>query len=100
LFFLVVSYSSFPIVILHAFVFSYMLYALPISSSVTWSFLLHFVKSSIYEVPRYSVFSNVHVYYIIKLTTQSLHLFLAAAAAVASSSSSSTTTTTTTTTKT
>jgi hypothetical protein len=37
----------------------FMLHALPISSSLTWSFWLYLAKSTNYEVPHYAVFSNL-----------------------------------------
>jgi hypothetical protein len=46
--------------ILHAFLFSlFMLHVLPISSSLTWSFLLYLKKSTNYEAYQYAVFSNL-----------------------------------------
>jgi hypothetical protein len=38
--------------------FSCMLHVLPISSFLTWLFLLYLVKSTSYEAPHYAVFYN------------------------------------------
>jgi hypothetical protein len=46
--------------ILCAFFFSlFVLHALPISSSLTWSFYLYLAKSTRHEAPHYAVFSNL-----------------------------------------
>jgi hypothetical protein len=37
----------------------FVLHALPISSSLTWSFLLYLEKSTSYEAPHYAVFSKL-----------------------------------------
>jgi hypothetical protein len=51
--------SGYPTNILYAFLFSlFVQLALPISSSLTWSFTLHLGKSTIYGAPRYTVSSN------------------------------------------
>jgi hypothetical protein len=48
--------SGFPTKILYAFIFSpIVLHATPISSSLTWSFLLYLANSRSYEDPRYAV---------------------------------------------
>jgi hypothetical protein len=52
--------SGFPDSILYAFLFApFVLHTLPISSSYTWSFYLYSEKSTSYEAPHYTVFSNL-----------------------------------------
>jgi hypothetical protein len=42
----------------------FVLHALPISSSLTWSFLLYLSKSTNYEAPRHAIFSQPAYYFI------------------------------------
>jgi hypothetical protein len=51
--------SGFPNNVLHALISPFVLHALPISSSLTWSFYLYLEKSTSYEAPHYAVLSNL-----------------------------------------
>jgi hypothetical protein len=54
--------SGFPTNILYAFVFfQFVLHALPISSSLTWSFQLYLRKSTSYEIPHYTISYSLYL---------------------------------------
>jgi hypothetical protein len=52
------------------------LHALPISSSLTWSFQLYLTKSASYDAPHYAVFNRVIPVYIRQYITGGLHKML------------------------
>jgi hypothetical protein len=52
----------------------FVLHALPISSSWTWSFQLYLAKTTSYEAPHYAVFSNL-----LSLNSSSVHIIFSRA---------------------